>query len=104
MNLQLAKLNHNKTEGVWIGAERDRQNINIKVNQEIKILGVSFCNRECSERNWENKLCDIKEEVKKWENKSTNYKTRVNIVKTFILSKLLFLANIFPPSNKMIIK
>ena len=49
-NASGTKLNHNKTEGVWSGVESDRQNINMEVKQEIKILGLNFCN---SERNWE---------------------------------------------------
>ena len=97
-----AKLNPSKTEGVWIGDEVDKTNINIQIKQKIKILGLTICNFDCSETNWENKLCEVKNEVSKWQNKNTNYKSRVNIVKTFILSKLLFLANIFPPSENMI--
>lgn len=46
-----AKLNHHKTEG----DERDKPNINVQVNQEMKILGLTFCCRDCSERNWEKK-------------------------------------------------
>lgn len=49
-------------------------------------------------------MCEIKEEVQSWENNDTNYKTRVNIVKTFIPFKLLFLVNIFLPPNKIIIQ
>ena len=37
-----AKLNHLKTEGVWIGAEKDKNDINIQVKDEIKIL-LSMC-------------------------------------------------------------
>ncbi len=84
-----AKLNYRKTEGVWIGANDDKSNIDTNVKQEIKILGLIICNRDCGERNWEIKLNEVKDEVKKWENKSTNYKSR----KTFILSNLIFVAN-----------
>ena len=62
-----AKLNHDKTEGVWIGVESNKRDLNIKVKDEIKILGLTICNQNCSEKkmgNWENKLCEVKE-VKK---------------------------------------
>lgn len=51
-----AKLNRAKIERVWIRAESDKRNINIYVEQEIKILGLTICNRECAERNWKTKL------------------------------------------------
>lgn len=32
------------------------------------------------------------------------YKTRIQIIKTFVLSKLLFFTTVFPPDNKCIVK
>lgn len=60
-----AKLNHSKTEGVWKGEESDRGDINIQIKQEIKLLGLTICNKDCAEVNWEKKLSEVKEEVKK---------------------------------------
>lgn len=97
-----AKLNHEKTEGVWIGTESKKPHLNIQIKEEIKILGLTLCHNDCSERNWDEKLNIVKEEINKWRNKDTNYKSRINIMKTYILSKLLFLANIFPPTPSIL--
>uniref|UniRef100_A0A3B4HBB0 Reverse transcriptase domain-containing protein n=1 Tax=Pundamilia nyererei TaxID=303518 RepID=A0A3B4HBB0_9CICH len=87
-----AKLNPEKTEGVWFGSSLQKPKINIQVNDETKVLGIWINKGDPCLSNWSKKECEIKEEVAKWENKNTNYKARVNIVKTHIVSKLLFLA------------
>ena len=40
----------------------------------------------------------------KWENKSCNYKTKIIIIKSCIVSKLLFLATVFPPKEQTLSK
>lgn len=56
---------------VWNGGESDRQNINIKMKQEIKILGLDISKRDCGERKWEEKLCEIKCQVQNQGKKDT---------------------------------
>lgn len=41
-------------------------------------------------------------EMNTW--KVANYKIRIQITKMYVLSKLLFLATIFPPDNKCLVK
>lgn len=50
-----ASLNHSKTESVWIGAGREKENINIDIKKEIKILGIYINNINCAESNWSKK-------------------------------------------------
>lgn len=52
--------------------------------------------------NWNKKEEEIRQEIKKFN--GANYKTRIQIIKTFILSKLLFLASVFPPDEKCIMR
>lgn len=99
-----AQLNHAKTECVWIGEENKSPGLNIEVKNEIKILGIYISNTECVKRNWDRKEKEILEETEKWKNRSTNYKSRIGIVKTFILSKLMFLATVFPPPESSVTK
>ncbi|MGL5820184.1 MAG: reverse transcriptase domain-containing protein, partial [Sarcina sp.] len=96
-----AKLNHNKTEAIWMGSNTTPV-LDIQVQHEIKILGLIISKNKCIERNWEGKESEIKEEMGKW--KIANYKTRIQVIKTFVLSKLLFLATIFPPEKRVIMK
>uniref|UniRef100_A0A668U248 Reverse transcriptase domain-containing protein n=1 Tax=Oreochromis aureus TaxID=47969 RepID=A0A668U248_OREAU len=76
----------------------------ISLSREIKILGIWIDNTDSSLLNWNKKENEIKMEIMKWENKDTNYKTRINIVKTHIISKLLFLSTIFPPPRTTVMK
>uniref|UniRef100_A0AAZ1WYN1 Reverse transcriptase domain-containing protein n=1 Tax=Oreochromis aureus TaxID=47969 RepID=A0AAZ1WYN1_OREAU len=76
----------------------------ISLCREIKILGLWIDNTDSSLLNWNKKENEIKMEIMKWENKDTNYKTRINIVKTHIISKLLFLATILPPPRTTVMK
>ena len=78
--------------------------INVHDRNDMKILGVQISNKNCYEINWDGKEREIKEELQKWENKSNNCKIRILIIKTFILSKLLFLATFFPPKEQTIKK
>lgn len=96
-----AKLNSNKSEAIWIG-ETDPTPIKITVRKEIKILGLRIVNARCSETNWEKKEEEIKNEIENW--KMLDYKGKIQVIKTFVLSKLLFLATIFPPDEKCIIR
>ena len=96
-----AKLNNSKSEAVWIG-EGDPAMINLAVKEEIKILGSTILNRKCSKTNREKKEQEIKTEIEKW--KISNYKSRIQVIKMFVLSKLLFLAAICPPDEKRVMR
>lgn len=50
-----AKLNHEKTEGVWFGREDNQPNINIQTKNTIKTQGEHLNNRDNYRENWENK-------------------------------------------------
>uniref|UniRef100_A0A8B9GNW5 Reverse transcriptase domain-containing protein n=1 Tax=Astyanax mexicanus TaxID=7994 RepID=A0A8B9GNW5_ASTMX len=95
-----AKLNTNKTEGIWMG-EKDHPQIEIELKEEVKILGLIIKRNNCNDFNWDKKSQEIKNELGRW--KIANYKTRINIIKSFILPKLNFLATIFPPKESLII-
>jgi len=72
------QLNRNKTEGLWLGRLR-----NIDLNMEnitftntfIKTLGVYFGHDHelCSRLNWEVKLNQIKEQLKRWEMRNLTF-------------------------------
>ena len=95
-----SKLNQDKTEGVWFGRNETKPKVSIKDTETMTVLGITFSNNNSYEKNWNEKEKIIKEELDKWENKSCCYKTKIIIIKTFILSKLLFLATIFPPQDQ----
>uniref|UniRef100_A0A3B1IC81 Reverse transcriptase domain-containing protein n=1 Tax=Astyanax mexicanus TaxID=7994 RepID=A0A3B1IC81_ASTMX len=83
-----ASLNQSKTEAVWIGDDGENENINIELKKEIKILGIYINNVNCVENNWSN-----------W---NISYIEKIELIKMFILSKLMFLSIVFPPPEKTI--
>ena len=57
--------------------------------------------KEIKDKNWEMKDEEIKEEINKL---TYTYKTRIELIKQFIWSKLSFLTIIFPPTEPHINK
>ena len=94
-----AKLNDSKTECIWVGEERRMPRLRIEIKKEIKILGIRFSGNidECIQNNWERKEREIKEECEKWKPRIKSYKSKIQIINMFILSKLMFLASVIPP-------
>ena len=99
-----AKLNQNKSEAVWVGKPELRPPLDMEVKDQIKVLGIIVSNQNSAETNWQNKEIEIKKEIQKWADRDTNYKTRVDILKMFVLSKMMFLSTIFPPTDGWIKK
>ena len=99
-----ARLNDSKTECIWIGSESERPSLSIPVGKEMRILGIHFSNQDFVQKNWQRKEDEIKEEIDKWKNRVFDYNSKINIIKTFILPKLMFLANILPPPANCMVK
>uniref|UniRef100_A0A3B1JI27 Reverse transcriptase domain-containing protein n=1 Tax=Astyanax mexicanus TaxID=7994 RepID=A0A3B1JI27_ASTMX len=101
-----AELNKEKSECLWIGdtGSKSKFTIDIQEQKQIKILGIYFDNKQCVELNWTKKEEEIEKEIEKYSKIKLNYKTRINIMNTFILPKTLFLACIFPPTHKWAVK
>lgn len=96
-----AKLNLDKTEGIWMG-QNDPPFLDTRIKDCIKVIGLVITKDKCAEINWEIKEQEVENELNQW--KIANFKTRIQIVKTFVLSKILFLATVFPPTSKCIQK
>ena len=94
-----AKLNNDKTEGIWVGKPEIHPAIDIHIKEELKVLGVYFSAVESYNKNWERKEIEIKNELNKWEKRACSYKTKISIIKTCVLSRLCFLSSIYPPNE-----
>uniref|UniRef100_A0A3B1J3P5 Reverse transcriptase domain-containing protein n=1 Tax=Astyanax mexicanus TaxID=7994 RepID=A0A3B1J3P5_ASTMX len=81
-----AKLNLDKTEGIWMG-QNDPPSLDIEIKDSIKIIGLVVTKDNCAEINWTVKEQEVENELNQW--KVANFKTRIQIVKTFVLSKIL---------------
>ena len=93
------KLNVEKCEGFWLGREKIQQeNCNlfgIKWPEQFRYLGIYLgYNRPLNDiRNWYENLDDIEITLKKWKNRNLSLFGRVQILKTFGLSKLILPAS-----------
>ena len=94
-----AKINISKTEGLWIGAWRNRTDtpLGIKwVNTMVKNLGVFFGNNrtDCEARNFEEIKEKIKNKLTYWGGKGISLKGKIRVINTFILPKLWHVSEI----------
>ena len=90
------RLNIRKTEGLWLGRGRNRNDTlgNIKwENSSIKALGIHFGynKHELEERNWLEKIESIKKCLKIWNCRDLSLQGRVLIIKTVALAKVVYL-------------
>ena len=49
------KLNHNKTEGIWFGRDNARPLIDMQHRNDMKMLGIQICNKNCYEKDYTGK-------------------------------------------------
>ena len=94
-----AKINISKTEGLWIGAWKNRTDtpLGIKwVNTMVKNLGVFFGNNrtDCEARNFEEIKEKIKNKLTYWGGKGISLKGKIRVINTFILPKLWHVSEI----------
>ena len=91
-------LNVEKCEGFWLGEKMQQENCNlfgIKWPEQFRCLGIYLgYNRPLNDiRNWYEKLDDIEITLKKWKDRNLSLFGRVQILKTFGLSKLILPAS-----------
>ena len=92
------RLNLEKTEGLWLGLGRNRNDNFSNINwrkSSIKALGVYFGydKKEIEELNWKNKLQAIKNICNKWKYRDLTFQGRVLILKTLALSQVVYMVS-----------
>ena len=90
-----AKINKGKTEALWLGKWREKQNrpLNLNwINSEVKFLGIYIGNdREMASLRTFNEILEkIKQKISYWNTKSISIKGKIKILNTFVLSKLWY--------------
>ena len=97
-NVSGLKLNIRKTEGLWLGRGRNRNDTLGEIkwdNNSIQALGIYFGynKQEIEEKNWHEKIENIKKCLKFWNCRDLSLQGRVLIIKTLALSKVVYLIN-----------
>ena len=101
------KLNIRKTEGLWLGRGRNRNDKLGEIkweNSSIKALGIHFGynKHELEEKNWLEKIESIKKCLKFWNCRDLSIQGRVLIIKTLALAKVVYLINAITVPNWVI--
>ena len=90
------KLNKRKTEGLWLGRGRNRNDLlgGIKLEKNsTKSLGIHFGHNklEMEEKSWSEKIESLKKCLKVWNCRDLSLQGRVLIIKTIALAKVVYL-------------
>ena len=90
-----AKLNLSKTEAMWLGAwkSRDDQSLGLNWVKKMKILGVFF-GPNIEQDNWLPKLKKLESHLNLWKRRSLSLVGRALLVNALGLSKLNYLATV----------
>jgi len=91
-----AKLNRSKSEAMWVGAwkARDDQPFGLTWVRKMKILGVYFGVIDVLRDNWEPKLSKLDKMLTVWKSRSLSMVGKSLIINVLGVSKLLYLAKV----------
>ena len=91
-------VNQTKTQAMWIGSEANRADrpLDLAWSAELKITGIFFTydqDREL-ELNLDKRMKKIKGVISSWKQRNLSLVGRTQILKTFVISQLLFVTNV----------
>ena len=91
-----AKLNRSKSEAMWVGAwkAREDQPFGLTWVKKMKILGVFFGVIDVQRDNWEPKLSKLDKMLTMWKSRSLSMVGKSLIINVLGVSKLLYLARV----------
>ena len=99
------KLNKSKLEACYLGTSSPTDfHINVDIKDCIEILGIffSYNKKEAAKLNFESILDSLKKKLNLWRWRNLTVLGRVQIIKTFAISKFLYRASQLPLSNEII--
>ncbi len=99
-----AKLNQQKSHGVYLGKWRGRLDgpVDIAWVNSAKIIGIHFGYGDPHQQNWRGKISQIARALEEWGDCDLTMLGRVTVANTHILSKIWYLAEIDPPQKREI--
>ena len=92
------KVNVEKTEAMWLGSCRNFDNTPLPLvwTKHVKVLGIFFSYNEqlANDLNFDAKITSLKQTLALWKNRDLTAIGKIVIVKTFGLSKFLYVSNL----------
>ena len=94
-----ARLNLSKTEAMWLGAWKSRQDepLGLSWVKKMKILGIVFGVSNVERDNWEPRLSKLDRSLCLWKSRSLSLLGKVLILNILGLSKLFFVSRFLDP-------
>lgn len=91
-------LNKTKTEGMWLGTNRDNTSKPLGISwsdEPVRVLGVyiSYNEQECIRKNFQDKIIKCKGILDMWKGRNLSIIGRIQIVRTFIISQFLYVSS-----------
>lgn len=97
-----SKLNENKTDILLINNKHKHHNFDKNlVKNNIKILGIWFGEHSIA-KNWLPLIVTLTNTVKIWQKRKISFKSKIQVINTFLLSKIWYVARICYPNDKII--
>ena len=98
-----AKINYEKTKGLWVGKWKNRQDKPIDIewtNENVKTLGVYFGNNNPAEQTFEEIVPKIKRSMNYWKQFRLSVFAKARVIEIFHASRLWYAATFYniPPN------
>jgi hypothetical protein len=103
------QINYNKSECMWLGSTKKCTDTvdNLRLKSRVKILGVIFGNDTTASHipeNWNERIANIKRIIKQWEKRNLSILGKVHVIKTFLMSQLVYIMQAIVIPDKVLIE
>ena len=101
------KINKNKTEAMWLGSFRHCKNKPLGISwseKPIRVLGIyiSYDENEAVKNNFDSRIKEAEMCFNMWNQRNLTCLGRIHLVKTFIISKFIFVSSLIPTPDSYI--
>jgi len=85
-----AKVNPDKSVGLWLGANRGREGRVQWTSEFIKVLGVPLGQSNAPLDFWENLLAKVEHQVRAWQHRDLSLKGKIMVIKQLLLPVFVY--------------
>ena len=92
-----AKLNHSKSEGLWLGSWNGRVDAPVDISWtsvKIKVLGVFIGPDDLEEANWRSCITAVKNVLSSWRQRSLSLHGKALVINVLALARIWYVASL----------
>ena len=105
-NLSGLKINRAKSEGLWLGANKNNNQkpLGLKWKTSIKLLGIhiSYDKDYMQKQNFYSKIPKIQNILNRWKQRNLTIYGRILLIKSFVLSNILHVTSVLVPDDDFV--